>query len=154
MATRRKDLYYYIRKYRRYRRQGIKAIRFTWKHRWLASSLTLGVVTGVYSGRWLEISGPTQVIVSLVTIALCAAVWVFLNVGYGAIYVVRGLHPLTGTYCVLYVGLTERPPWTDRDGDLRHTRIDEHIFGSNRYNKPCLPKVWADTVVDYYIAHE
>lgn len=117
-------------------------------------SLILSVVAGIMTGRWLTGSIQTQGIVALSVLALCFAVWVYRNIGYGAIYVVLGLHPLTGRLRCIYVGLTTRPPWKDFDGDERDSRLDEHIVGSNRYSKPCPPKVWADTAVSYYFVHE
>lgn len=117
-------------------------------------SLILSVVAGIMTGRWLTGSIQTQGIVALSVLALCFVVWVALNIGYGAIYVVLGLHPLTGRLRCIYVGLTARPPWIDFEGDERYSRIDEHIFGSDRYRNPVPPKVWADTAVTWYFAHE
>lgn len=116
--------------------------------------MVLSVAAGIMIDHWLTVSTQTQGIVALCVLALCFAVWVYRNIGYGAIYVVRGLHPLTGRLGCVYVGLTERPPWTDSDGDDRYSRIDEHIFGSDRYRNLVPPKVWADTVVSWYFAHE
>lgn len=114
-----------------------------------------GWLAGVQRRRgFLVDEGKAQGIVALAILTLCSAMWVYLHIGYGAVYVVRGLHPTTGRYRCIYVGLTERPPWIDHDGDQRRSRIDEHIFGSTRYRQPCPPKVWADTAVDYYLAHE
>lgn len=152
MARRRRHRRNYGVLYRKYHRRTVKTAKFLWAHKWAVGSLILSVAVGIYTDRLFDISDQAQGIVTLNVVVLCAVAWALLNFGYGAIYVIRGLHPLTGVYRVIYVGLTERPPWTDSDGDLRHTRIDEHIFGSDRYRKPAPP--WADTAVAYYLAHE
>lgn len=128
--------------------------KFGWKHRYATASLSISVIAGVLTDSWLSVGTKTQGTVALSVLAPCFAVWVYRNIGYGAIYVVLGLHPLTGKLRCIYVGLTTRPPWTDFDGDERYSRIDEHIFGSDRYRNPVPPKVWADTAVSWYFAHE
>lgn len=146
------------RRYRRHRnwrwyyRRCVRFSQFTWKHRYAAVSLILSVAAGILVGQRLSVGLQTQGIVTLSVLALCFVVWIYRHIGYGGIYIVRGLHPLTGKFRCIYVGLTERPPWTDHNGHERNTRLDEHIFGSVRYGK--LPKVWADTAIDYYFVHE
>lgn len=122
------------------------------KHPLASLAISLSLAAGFFAGRWFELDTQTQGIVAVCAFALMSAIYALLCITYGAIYVINGLHPLTGIRMCVYVGLTTQRPYTDRKGVRRYPRIDQHLFGDPYRNEP--PKPWADTVTDWHFTHE
>jgi hypothetical protein len=139
---------------RRRKRKGAvrKALGWIWQHLFLVFAILMSLTVSLAIRLWLGIDFVNPIYTASITLVLMLILyWVF-NFGYGAVYLIFGLHPVTGRRKCIYVGLTTQKPWTDNDGVLRHPRIEQHILGSDYYETP--QKVWADTVTDWRFSIE
>jgi hypothetical protein len=130
----------------------VRILIFLWKRPRLSVSIIAGAGTGFLVDHWFTVTGQTQAIVTASVFVAALVILTLLVLTYGAIYVVMGLHPVTGERRVVYVGLTTQEPWIDRDGIKRWPRIEQHLFGSERWEST--PKPWADTVTDWHFVRE
>lgn len=137
---------------RRRRSKVVTAYRFIKRNPLLLFAAFVSTLTGYGTHRWLDVAASTQVYVMLLAFCAVLAAYAAASLTYGAVYVVMGLHPVTGRRVVLYVGLTTQRPYRDRDQVLRYPRIEQHLFGSDYYGTAA--KSWSDTVTDWRFAHE
>jgi hypothetical protein len=130
----------------------VRAYRFARRNPVPTFILLVAILVGIAANHWLSISFAAQGLISTSLFAVLMTAYVVRRLDYGAIYVVKGLHPLTGVLTTIYVGLTTQKPYTDRDGIQRWPRIEQHLFGSDYYGSKAKP--WADTVVTWGFADE
>lgn len=129
-----------------------QAVKFSIKHP-LFGATVLGSGLAAYEfGQLFDVSILSQLVLGLTLSLIVFAVYCWLNLGYGAVYVWFGLHPITGRRTCVYVGLTTTKPYTDRQGQTTYPRTSAHIMGSEFYGTQ--PKAWSDTVTDWHFAHE
>jgi hypothetical protein len=127
----------------------IKSIR---EHPVLSLGLALSVGGLVAQSYWLHIGIRYGWITSTAIFAIVCLVWLLLGLGWGAVYVVVGYHPVTGIPCCSYVGKTTQRTWSDEDGCMRYPRIEQHLLGSTYYGTSAKP--WADLVIGWNFVHE
>ena len=132
--------------------KSVRAYRFVCGHPILILATCVAIGTGIGVHHWLDVSNRARGATALCAFFAVFIIYVLAVIGYGAIYIVMGIHPLTGTRTILYVGLTTQKPQRDRNGKLWWPRIEQHLFGSEYYG--LAPKPWADTVTDWHFTHE
>lgn len=103
----------------------------------MTTSAALGAGAGIGADHYLDLTGRTQLIVSLVVFVLVPILWNLLGIGYGMTYLYWVYDPYTGEIVEGYVGQTRQ-----RNGE-RHR---QHMGVSTRYRGPAAS--WSDTVVD------
>lgn len=152
MVTRYKELITLSTRRRKRKNKAAEVYRFTRRHPLLSFAVFMAIVVGGATERWLDVEHSTQGYLMISAFCLVFVVHTAVTIGYGAVYVVMGLHPLTGVMSILYVGLTTQRPYYDSKGVKRWPRIEQHLFGSEYYGSAAKP--WADTVVRWGFAHE
>jgi hypothetical protein len=133
--------------------------RRTASNQLLAISLLASLTLCLATAKYVTTNPKAQIGVILVTFVgtryyrqIYRATTLVMSIGYGGVYAVYGLHPTTGEYTCVYIGMTTQEPWTDQDENLRWPRIEQHLFGSEYYGTPAKP--WADTVTSWCFVYE